>query len=81
MNPHHLVLNGANWKLRDSRVASLLLNERGLGKEVAATYGASVAVVFHWLSASSPDARGLLVSVVCLGRDAALVFRNSYRKR
>jgi len=80
VNLHPLIRNGANWKLRDSRVASLLLNERGQGEEVALTLGGSVAVVFHWLSASSPDARGLLVSVVCLGRDAALVFRNSYRK-
>jgi len=75
-----MVLNGANWKFRDSRVASLLLNERGLGKEVAAAYGGSVARVFQWLAASSSDARGLLVSLVCFGRDAALVFRNSYRK-
>src|SRR5208337_205394 len=39
VNLHHFILNCANWKLRDSRVASLLENKRGQGKEVAATYG------------------------------------------
>jgi hypothetical protein len=58
VNLHHFILNGANWKLYDSRVASLLENKRGQGKKVAATYGGSVAGVFHWLAASSSDARG-----------------------
>jgi hypothetical protein len=80
VNLHHFIPNGANWKLRDSRVASLLENKRGQGKEVAATYGGSVAGVFHLLAASSSDARELLISVVRLGSEAALVFRNSYRK-
>jgi len=80
VNLHPFIRNGANGKLRDSRVASLLLNERGQGKEVAATYGGSVAGVFQWLAASSSDARGLLTSVVGLGSEAALVLRNSFRK-
>lgn len=74
VNLHHFILNCANWKLRDSRLASLLQNKRGQGKEVAATYGVSVAGVFHWLAASSADAWGLLISFVRLGSEAALVF-------
>jgi hypothetical protein len=58
----------------------LLENKRGLGKEVAANHGSSVAAVFHWLAASSSEARGLLISVVRFGSEAALVFCDSYRK-
>ncbi|MGA2299511.1 MAG: hypothetical protein ABSG77_02310 [Candidatus Acidiferrum sp.] len=66
VNLHHFILDGAIWKLRDSRIASLLLNERGQDKEVAATSGGSVAGVFHWLAGSSPVARGLRIGAVLL---------------
>ncbi|MGB2678799.1 MAG: hypothetical protein WAN12_17085 [Candidatus Acidiferrum sp.] len=80
LNLHHFILIGANWKLRDFRLASLLENKRGQGQEVAATYSGSVTEVFHWLAASSSDAQGLLISVVRFGSEAALVFCNSYWK-
>ena len=66
VNLHHFILDGAIWKLRDSRIASLLLNERGEDKKVAAASGSSVAVVFHWLAGSSPAARVLRIGAVLL---------------
>jgi tetratricopeptide (TPR) repeat protein len=66
VNLHHFILDGAIWKLRDSRIASLLLNERGEDKKVAVTPGSPVAGVFRWLAGPSPVARGLRIAVVLL---------------
>jgi len=66
VNLHHFILDGAIWKLRDSRIASLLLNERRSGEEVAADSHNSIAGAFHWLAGTSPVARALRIATVLL---------------
>ncbi len=61
VNLHHFILDGSIWKLRDSRIASLLLNERSSGKEVADSSHNSIAGAFHWLPGTSPLARVLRI--------------------
>ena len=66
VNLHHFILDGAIWKLRDSRIASLLLNERSSGEEVAASSRNSIAGAFHWLAGTSPVACALRIATVLL---------------
>ncbi len=66
INLHHFILDGALWKLRDSRIASLLLNERSSGKEVAPSLHNPVVRAFHWLAGTSPLARALRTATVLL---------------
>jgi len=66
VNLHHFILDGAIWKLRDSRIASLLLNERSSGEEVAANSHNFIAGAFHWLAGTSPVARALRIATVLL---------------
>jgi tetratricopeptide (TPR) repeat protein len=66
VNLHHFILDGAIWKLRDSRIASLLLNERGSGKEVAERSHNSIASAFHWLTGTSPLARAVRIATILL---------------
>ncbi len=62
VNLHHFILDGAIWKLRDGRIANLLLNSQA--KVVDATGDAGNAVVSsaRWLVGSSSGARALRVS-------------------
>src|SRR6267378_4033725 len=66
VNIHHFILDGALWKLRDSRVAAFLLNtkERTRGSE-AQERGAFQSAA-HWLTSSSPAARGIRIATVAL---------------
>jgi len=66
VNIHHFILDGALWKLRDSRVAAFLLNtkERAQGSE-AQERGALQSAA-HWLTGSSPAARGIRIATVAL---------------
>src|SRR6266480_4778418 len=66
VNIHHFILDGALWKLRDSRVAAFLLNakERVQGSE-AQERGALPSAA-HWLTGSSPAARGIRIATVAL---------------
>lgn len=59
VNLHHFILDGAIWKLRDSRIASFLLNtpRQAEGEELEG--GSRVAAVFHWLAGKTPAARAL----------------------
>jgi tetratricopeptide (TPR) repeat protein len=66
VNLHHFILDGAIWKLRDSRIASLLLDDGG-DDEPSESSTTRLASVFHWLAGSSAGARILRVAVVaCL---------------
>src|SRR6267378_6772715 len=66
VNIHHFILDGALWKLRDSRVAAFLLNtkERAQGSE-ALERGALQSAA-HWLASSSSAARGIRIATVAL---------------
>src|SRR6267378_3760232 len=66
VNIHHFILDGALWKLRDSRVAAFLLNtkERAQGSE-ALERGALQSAA-HWLASSSAAPRGIRIATVAL---------------
>jgi tetratricopeptide (TPR) repeat protein len=66
VNIHHFILDGALWKLRDSRVAAFLLNTnaRTPGSEVQERGALQSAA--HWLTGSSPAARGIRTATVAL---------------
>ena len=65
VNLHHFILDGAIWKLRDSRIASLLLGTRGDQEEAGVASG-RVAGMFHWFAGTTPAARVLRISLVLL---------------
>ncbi len=62
VNVHHFILDGAIWKLRDGRIASLLLNTRERISESASQAGGWFTAAGHWLVGSSNGARALKVS-------------------
>jgi tetratricopeptide (TPR) repeat protein len=62
VNIHHFILDGAIWKLRDSRVASLLLNSPDGIPNGASDAGGGIVAAAHWLVGSSTGARALRVS-------------------
>jgi hypothetical protein len=63
VNLHHFILDGALWKLRDSRIASMLLDERG-GTELSETSSTRLVSAFHWVAGNSAGARILRISVI-----------------
>jgi tetratricopeptide (TPR) repeat protein len=70
VNIHHFILDGAIWKLRDGRIASLLLNSRERISDAGAEAGGLFARHFveagRWLVGSTVGARGLRVSAALL---------------
>jgi tetratricopeptide (TPR) repeat protein len=65
VNIHHFILDGAIWKLRDSRIASLLLNNKDETAK-AESHRGTLAALFVWLTGSSAAARVLRVSLILL---------------
>jgi tetratricopeptide (TPR) repeat protein len=66
VNIHHFILDGAIWKLRDGRIASLLLNSRGRISDAATDAGGRFADACRWFVSTSASARALRVSVALL---------------
>jgi tetratricopeptide (TPR) repeat protein len=70
VNIHHFVLDGAIWKLRDGKIASLLLNSRDRVSSAAAEAGGQFASRFaqaaRWLVGSTTPARSLRVGTAIL---------------
>lgn len=66
VNIHHFILDGAIWKLRDGRVASLLLNSRDRIANAATDAGGRIAIAARWLVGNSTAARYLRVSAAVL---------------
>jgi tetratricopeptide (TPR) repeat protein len=66
VNLHHFLLDGAIWKLRDSRIASLLLNKREPHENFEGASRGKLAAAGHWLAGSSGGARILRVGAVVL---------------
>ncbi len=66
VNLHHFILDGAIWKLRDGRVAALLLNSRDRLANAASDAGGQLAAAWEWLSGSAASARRLRVSAAVL---------------
>lgn len=60
VNIHHFILDGAIWKLRDGRIAALLLNTR---QHLTVENGSSVlGGATHWLRGSTPGAHALRIA-------------------
>jgi tetratricopeptide (TPR) repeat protein len=66
VNLHHFILDGAIWKLREGRIAAMLLDTRERVSSATAQAGSQVAASFRWLVGSSTGARALRVSTAVL---------------
>jgi len=64
VNIHHFILDGALWKLRDSRIASLLLNTESKTDAQSATSGNAIISAARWLAAPSKGARTVRIGAV-----------------
>jgi tetratricopeptide (TPR) repeat protein len=63
VNIHHFILDGAIWKLRDGRIASLLLNSKDTISSAAGEARSRLAAAFRWLIGPAPAARWLRACV------------------
>jgi tetratricopeptide (TPR) repeat protein len=59
VNIHHFILDGAIWKLRDSRIAALLLNSREKLTDATLDTGSRWTSRLRWIVGSSRRARAL----------------------
>jgi tetratricopeptide (TPR) repeat protein len=66
VNIHHFILDGALWKLRDSRVAAFLLNAKGTSGGVESEERGALQSAAHWLTSPAPTARGIRIASVAL---------------
>ena len=66
VNIHHFILDGAIWKLRDGRIASLLLNTRERISGSASQVGGTFAAACRWLAGSTSAARSLRLGTALL---------------
>jgi len=66
VNIHHFILDGAIWKLRDGRIASLLLNSRVRISDVASETGTRVSFAWRWITGGAAGARQLRVGAALL---------------
>jgi tetratricopeptide (TPR) repeat protein len=66
VNIHHFILDGAIWKLRDGRIAALLLNSRERVSDAASGAGGRLSAAWRWLSGDTGRAHALRVSVALL---------------
>jgi len=62
VNLHHFILDGAIWKLRDGRIASLLLNSPPRISDAGTNSGRGLVASVRWLVGSSSGARALRVA-------------------
>jgi tetratricopeptide (TPR) repeat protein len=61
VNIHHFILDGAIWKLRDGRIASVLLNSRARISDVASETGSRLSSGWRWLTGGTAGAHRLRV--------------------
>jgi tetratricopeptide (TPR) repeat protein len=66
VNIHHFILDGALWKLRDSRVAAFLLNTAEKAPGTAANRQSALRSLTGWLTGPAPAARGFRIATVAL---------------
>lgn len=62
VNIHHFILDGAIWKLRDGRIAALLLNSQERVASAMTDAGGKFAGAWRWITGSSAGAFRLRVS-------------------
>jgi tetratricopeptide (TPR) repeat protein len=63
VNIHHFILDGAIWKLRDSRIAAFLLNSPTQVANAATSAGSRLANSLRWLPSGSQGARALRIGL------------------
>jgi tetratricopeptide (TPR) repeat protein len=61
VNLHHFILDGAIWKLREGRIAAVLLNSRESVSRTSEAAGNQVAAGWKWMTGNSAAARTLRV--------------------
>jgi tetratricopeptide (TPR) repeat protein len=66
VNLHHFILDGAIWKLRDGRVAALLLNSRESLSSAAGQAASRLSKAWEWLCGDSISARRLRVTAAVM---------------
>jgi Tfp pilus assembly protein PilF len=66
VNIHHFILDGAIWKLRDSRIAALLLDGKQKSTLAADDQQNSFAQAARWLTGRAPAARAFRIATVAL---------------
>ena len=66
VNIHHFILDGAIWKLRDSRIAALLLNSREHLSDATTEAGSRWGDRLRWVVGSSPPARALRIAAAVI---------------
>ena len=66
VNLHHFILDGAIWKLRDGRIASLLLNSRDRLANAASQASGRLSRAWGWFSGSTAGARPVRVGALLL---------------
>jgi len=66
VNLHHFILDGAIWKLRDSRTAALLLDTREHKAAKDAEGRGRFAAMSHWLAGKTFAARALRIAAIIL---------------
>jgi tetratricopeptide (TPR) repeat protein len=64
VNLHHFILDGAIWKLRDGRIAALLLDSKNRVTITTSEAGSRTISAFRWLVADSSGARMLRIGTV-----------------
>jgi len=63
VNIHHFILDGAIWKLREGRIAALLLHSQVRAAEAATQARSRLIDGFRWIAGPSPRARALRISL------------------
>ncbi|MGC1367458.1 MAG: tetratricopeptide repeat protein [Candidatus Acidiferrum sp.] len=66
VNIHHFILDGAIWKLRDSRIASMLLDTQQKASASAAIRQSTFAMATNWLTGRTRGARVLRIAAAVL---------------
>jgi len=66
VNIHHFILDGALWKLRDSRVAALLLNSKEKPQDANSNGQNAFKAATQWLAGPTAAARAIRISAVAL---------------
>ena len=66
VNIHHFILDGALWKLRDSRIAAFLLNTKENAEGDGSQKKSTLYSAAHWLTGATPAARSIRIATVAL---------------
>jgi tetratricopeptide (TPR) repeat protein len=61
VNIHHFLLDGAIWKLRDGKIAALLLSSRDRISDAASGAGSRLSHAWRWLTSGAAGARQLRI--------------------